>query len=62
MFLHKRLNFFDTKSEVNKLNYKELLGFILNTPHDNMTNAEFINLLLENTVSKNGEGIQTFGQ
>ena len=61
-FLHKRLNFFDTKSEVNKLNDKELLGFILNTPHDNMSNEEIIHLLLENTVSQKGEGKETFGQ
>lgn len=41
---------------------KELLGYILNTPHDNMTNEEIIHLLLENTVSKKGEEKETFGQ
>lgn len=41
---------------------KELLGYILNTPHDNMTNEEIIHLLLENTVSDNREEKETFGQ
>ena len=41
---------------------KELLGYILNTPHDNMTNEEIIHLLLENTVSDNREDKETFGQ
>ena len=44
------------------MNDKELLGFILNTPHDNMSNEEIIHLLLENTVSQKGEGKETFGQ
>ena len=34
---------------------KELLGYILNTPHDNMSNEEIIHLLLENTVATRGE-------
>lgn len=41
---------------------KELLGYILNTPHDNMSNEEIIHLLLENTVSDNREDKETFGQ
>lgn len=41
---------------------KELLGYILNTPHDNMTNEEIIHLLLENTVATRGEEKETFGQ
>ena len=44
------------------MNDKELLGFILNTPHDNMSNEEIIHLLLENTVSQKGDGKETFGQ
>lgn len=41
---------------------KELLGYILNTPHDNMTNEEIIHLLLENTVATRGGEKETFGQ
>ncbi len=41
---------------------KELLGYILNTSHDNMSNEEIIHLLLENTVSDNREDKETFGQ
>ena len=41
---------------------KELLGYILNTPHDNMSNEEIIHLLLENTVATRGEEKETFGQ
>lgn len=41
---------------------KELLGYILNTPHDNMTNEEIIHLLLENTVATHGGEKETFGQ
>ena len=41
---------------------RELLDYILNTPHNNMTNEEIIHLLLENTISENGEEKETFAQ
>lgn len=44
------------------MNDKELLGYILNTTHDNMTNEEIIHLLLENTVATRGGEKETFGQ
>lgn len=44
------------------LDDKELLGYILNTPHDDMTNEEIIHLLLENPVSQRGGEKETFGQ
>lgn len=61
-FLYKNRCISDTKSEVTALDDKELLGYILNTPHDNMTNEEIIHLLLENTVATRGEEKETFGQ
>lgn len=60
--MHTFLLFSDTKSEVTEMDDKELLGYILNTPHDNMTNEEIIHLLLENTVATRGGEKETFGQ
>lgn len=44
------------------MNDKELLGYILNTAPDNMSNEEIIHLLLDNAVSARRAENETFGQ